>query len=361
MGYSRQAPRRRDAQIRPRRRLQQQYATGLLLVMCAAVLVAAGCGSSGVKGGSEKAAKLQTIRFQKPTDNGPSPFTQPADVSGPKTVSYPPSGSGPFGGTGSNQVCDRDLLIRFLKDHPDRMRAWAEVEGIDPSYDSVSKYIAKLHPVTLTRDTPVTNHTFINGQAVGFQAILQAGTAVLVDQYGRPVARCRCGNPLTEPHYSSTSTCEDCPPHYTPPSDTYCRFWYHLTDYDHNTYTNSYYSNKDYDKTWIEFWKHGPWMKCYEAYPDPPPVTLFEIYSKPKPQQSTPAPLYTPPSNPNPQPYQHQPYNGTTGGGTTGGGTTGGGTTGGGTTGGGTTGGGTTGGGTTGGGTTGGGTTGTGP
>ncbi len=360
MGYSHWPLKERLA-IRPRR-LQQQEVTGFLLVVAATILVAAGCGSSS--NSSTHVGKLQTIRFQKPTDNGPSPFTQPADVSGPKTVSYQPSqtGSGPFGGTGSNQVCDRDLLIRFLHDHPDRMRAWAGVEGIDPSFDSVKSYIAHLHPVTLTRDTQVTNHTFINGHAEGFQSILQAGTAVLVDQYGRPVARCRCGNPLTEPTYSSQATCEDCPPHYTPPSDTYCRFWYHLTDYDKNTYTNSYYSNQDYDKTWIEFWKHGPWMKCYEAYPDPPPVTVFELYSKPGPQQSAPTqnnppPSYTPPSNSQPQnqtqPYQNQPNN-TTGGGT-GGGTTGG--TGGGTTGG-STGGGTPGGG---GGTTGGGTSGGGP
>ena len=325
----------------------------LALSACALAVVAAGCGSSGSSGGSKHVAKLQTIRFQRPKDPGPQPFTPPADVSGPKTV----QASGPFGGTGSNQVCDRDLLIRFLKEHPDRMREWARVEGIDPSYDSVSKYIAKLHPVTLTRDTQVTNHTFINGHAVGFQAILQAGTAVLVDRYGRPVARCRCGNPLTEPTYYKQATCENCPPHYTPPTDTYCRFWYRSTDYDKNTYTNSYYSNQDYDKTWIEWAKHGPWVKCYEAYPDPPPVTLFEIYSKPPPsQQSAPStnnpPSYTPPSysQPHTQPNNPPPSNGTTGGGTTGGGYPPGGTTGGGTTGGGTTGGGTTGGGTTGGG-----------
>src|SRR3954467_3814582 len=71
---------------------------------------------------------------------------------------------GPYGGSGSDKVCDRDLLIRFLRQNPDRMRAWAGVLGIDPSYKSVSRYIAKLHPVTLTRDTQVTNHSFGNGQ-----------------------------------------------------------------------------------------------------------------------------------------------------------------------------------------------------
>lgn len=335
---------------------------GALALTASVVVAMAGCGSSGNNKSSPHVAKLQTIRFQKPTDPGPQPFTPPADTSGSKTVSVQPSG--PFGGTGSNQVCDRDLLIRFLKDHPDRMREWARVEGIDPSYDSVSKYIAKLHPVTLSRDTQVTNHTFINGQAVGFQSILQAGTAVLVDQYGRPVARCRCGNPLTEPTYYRQATCVDCPPHYSPPTYTYCRFWNSNTDYDHNTYTNSYYSNDDYDKAFIDWAKSGPWVKCYTAYPDPPHVTVLEIYSKPHPQQQAPS-QYTPPAPPQQhqqqQPYNSQPYNGTTGGNTTGGSTGGnttGGSTGGGTTGGGSTGGGSTGGGSTGGGSTGGGTTG---
>jgi hypothetical protein len=340
-----------------RRLLRRRWATESVLVVCALALiaaVAAGCGSSSKSSTPAKTAKLQTIRFQKPTDPGPQPFTQPADVSGPKTVSVQPSG--PFGGTGSNQVCDRDLLIKFLKEHPDRMRAWAGVEGIDPSFDSVQKYIGKLHPVTLTRDTQVTNHTFVNGQAVGFQSILQAGTAVLVDNYGRPVARCRCGNPLTEPTYYKQATCEECPPHYTPPTD-YCRFWYHPKDYGKDTYTSDYYSNKDYDKKWIEWALHGPWVRCYEAYPDPPEVKSFDFYSKPPPQQQQAPQQYNPPPSSS-QPYKTQPYNGTTGSGSTGGGSTGGGSTGGGSTGGGSTGGGSTGGGSTGGGSTGGGSTG---
>ena len=79
------------------------------------------------------------------------------------------------------------------------MRAWAEVLGIPPNIRAVARYIRKLKPVTLTRDTQVTNHSFEGGRAVAFQAILQAGTAVLVDKYGEPVVRCRCGNPLTTP------------------------------------------------------------------------------------------------------------------------------------------------------------------
>jgi uncharacterized protein DUF6777 len=331
--------------------------------------VGAGCGGSDSKKPAAKpaASNAQTIRFQRPEDPGPSPFTEPADVSGSRTVSLQSSGSGggsgsdggtggsgPYGGSGSDKVCDRDQLIRFLRANPERMRAWAGVLGIDSDYRSVSRYIAKLHPVTLTRDTQVTNHSFVNGRATAFQSILQAGTAVLVDRYGHPVVRCRCGNPLTEPIYIETAKCIDCPPHYQPP--TYCKLWTRETDYD---YTDDYYSNEEYDDLFIDAWRDGPYVRCYEAYPDPPHVTLFSLYKR-APPEPEPEPQ---PYNPQPQqsqPYQRQPYDddqdhdgGTTGGDTTGGGTTGGDTTGGGTTGGDTTGGGTTGGDTTGGGTTG--------
>ena len=341
-----------------------RWVIGLIAVLVVTT-AAAGCGGSDSKKSDKapKAGDTQTIRFQKPEDPGPEPFTEPADISGPKTVSLQSGGggssggsggaSGPYGGTGSDKVCDRDLLIRFLRDNPDRMRAWAGVLGIDSDYRSVSRYIAKLHPVTLTRDTQVTNHSFVNGRAIAFQSILQAGTAVLVDRYGHPVARCRCGNPLTEPIFVETAKCIDCPPNYRPP--TYCKLWTRETDYD---YSDDYYSNEEYDELFIDAWRDGPYVRCYEAYPDPPHVTLFALYKRPPPEPE-PQPQYTPPPRQS-QPYQRQPYDydqhpddGTTGGDTTGGGTTGGDTTGGGTTGGDTTGGGTTGGDTTGGGTTG--------
>ena len=58
----------------------------------------------------------------------------------------------------------------------------------------------------LRTDTRVTNHGYVNGQANGFQAVLEAGTAVFVDQYGRPVVKCYCGNPLTPPTLLSSPT-----------------------------------------------------------------------------------------------------------------------------------------------------------
>jgi len=67
------------------------YLTGLLLlaaIAVAGVLLLSGDDSRNA------ATDAQTVRFQKPTDRGPDPFTRPADVRGDKRVEV---GSGPFG------------------------------------------------------------------------------------------------------------------------------------------------------------------------------------------------------------------------------------------------------------------------
>jgi hypothetical protein len=203
--------------------------------IAAALLIAGGVVAAVLLIGGGEKASAQTIRFQKAADPGPSPFTAPSDIRGKTSVQLE-IGAGPFGGTGSDLVCDRELLIRSLLARPDRLRAWANVAGINPTPEAVSAYIRSLTPVTLTRDTRITNHTFEDGRAVGFQSILAAGTAVLVNKYGEPVARCRCGNPLTKPIFYATATCLYCPPHYTPPPPC------------------------------------DPYYKCYKKYPNPPGV-----------------------------------------------------------------------------------------
>jgi hypothetical protein len=259
-----------------------------LVALVAAAVLAFGCGSDKKK--SSAANDLQTVSFQKPEDPGPDPFTPPADVKGKKAVDIPASGTGgeqPFGGSGSNRVCDRDKLIRFLRRNPERMREWARVLGVRPTFRAVKRYIAKLHPVTLTRDTQVTNHAFRNGRAVPFQAILQAGTAVLVDKYGTPVVRCFCGNPLGPAVFVPTAKCQGCPAHYTPPNQ--CRYG-HKNNYDDTYYRRDYYSNGDYDEVFIRRHRSSGYSKCYEPYPDPPTVRIVDLFEPPPPP---PAPVQT--------------------------------------------------------------------
>ena len=73
----------------------------------------------------------------------------------------------------------------------------AEVQGIDVS--EIREFVDTLTPVVLLSDTRVTNHGFRNGRANRIQSVLQAGTAVLIDESGLPRVRCACGNPLNRP------------------------------------------------------------------------------------------------------------------------------------------------------------------
>jgi hypothetical protein len=120
----------------------------------------------------------------------------------------------------------------------------------------------------------VTNHAFLNGRVIAYQAILQAGTAVLVDKYGRPVARCRCGNPLTEAVYYKDATCYHCPPNYTPPPP--CRFRpYDPYDQQYGQDPNS----GEYLESppTVVVYKKNAYSTCYVFYPNPPPVKLFSV------------------------------------------------------------------------------------
>ena len=104
---------------------------------------------------------------------------------------------GLYGGTQDTGSCDPDAMVAFLEANPDKARAWADVFGIRT--DDIADYVAGLTSVVLRSDTAVTNHGFSNGRATTIPAVLQAGTAVLVDEYGIPRVKCYCGNPLTPP------------------------------------------------------------------------------------------------------------------------------------------------------------------
>src|SRR4051812_24826241 len=183
------------------------HRAGVRVRIAAVVALAIAGAAVGWLVGAGKTAEASQVTFLGAAEIGPNPFTPPADVRGHTTV----KGAGPFGGTGSNFVCDRELLIRLLEQRPARLRAWAKVEGIAPTRRAVAKYIRSLRPATLVRDTRVTNHGFKDGHAVAFQASLAAGTAVLVDSVGAVRARCRCGNPLLDPALFAPEECVNCP------------------------------------------------------------------------------------------------------------------------------------------------------
>ena len=136
--------------------------------------------------------------------------TPPAEPSGPATVTAV-AGDTPalYGGSRDRATCDKEGQLRFLDQNPDKAAAFVATLNSDPNLmwsggtslavAQLPDYWDELTPMILTRDTRVTNHGYRNGRPTPRQAVLQAGTAVLVDAYGVPRARCECGNPLIPP------------------------------------------------------------------------------------------------------------------------------------------------------------------
>jgi uncharacterized membrane protein YgcG len=181
-------------------------------------------------------ATANEVRFQNVSDPGPKPFTAATDS---PATSKQTGGTSSTASTTSSTVqsttvdrttgqikpgaftgpthCDREKLIAELIADPQKLKTWADVLGIDGDPQSVASYIRTLRPVVLSQDTQVTNHSYIDGDVKGYQAILPKGTPVLANADGEPVVRCRCGNPLTKPVELEThTTCINCPANYQP-------------------------------------------------------------------------------------------------------------------------------------------------
>ncbi|MEO1065514.1 MAG: DUF6777 domain-containing protein, partial [Actinomycetota bacterium] len=175
---------------------------GVIAGAVAAVLV------TGIFALRSSGAEAVEVLLEPVGSVGPLPFraadsdvvtTVPADLrfdaaSGELVVAGTEPGL--YGGSGQ-EVCDRDALIAFFAQDEAKAAAWAEVLGIE--IDDIPSYLDGLTPAVLMADTWVTNHGYDEGtgQATPRQSVLQAGTAVLVDDQGVPRVRCRCGNPLT--------------------------------------------------------------------------------------------------------------------------------------------------------------------
>ncbi|MBX6749962.1 MAG: hypothetical protein IRY85_09905, partial [Micromonosporaceae bacterium] len=178
-----------------RRTTSRRLRSLLGLVVVLAALAPAGCGGRG---------NAQEITVQRePVSSFPAgtPFTAAvgtdrADVTPPPGAggSFPGNTVGLFGGTEKEATCDKAQLVAFLQQDRVKAEVWAGVVGI--TVDEIPAFIASLTPVLLRSDTQVINHGFKDGKAVEIPAVLQAGTAVLVDVHGAPVAKCFCGNPL---------------------------------------------------------------------------------------------------------------------------------------------------------------------
>ena len=115
--------------------------------------------------------------------------------------------TGLYGGTAEN-TCDPERLISFLTENPDIGAAWAQVQGI--TFAEMPSYIRSLRVEVLAEPVSVINHGYDDTTKTAYEidSVLDAGTAVLVDENGDIRTRCYCGNPITPPP----------PPPYKPPA-----------------------------------------------------------------------------------------------------------------------------------------------
>ncbi|MFF3849159.1 DUF6777 domain-containing protein [Streptomyces sp. NPDC002328] len=190
-------------------------ATALVVAVAVVLVVTLGRGGGG-DGGAAPAGEGEVF-LQAAGGTGPDPFTESTatDSSVPPTTTASvtafdtatPSANalrgvdgatpGLYGGTRSVAACDVEKQITALQAQPAKNSAFASVAGVGPG--AVPAYLRSLTPVKLRMDTRVTNHGYRDGAATPYQAVLQSGTAVLVDAHGVPRVRCACGNPLTPP------------------------------------------------------------------------------------------------------------------------------------------------------------------
>ncbi|MGW5466519.1 DUF6777 domain-containing protein [Streptomyces chartreusis] len=103
---------------------------------------------------------------------------------------------GLYGGSEQPTVCDVVRLEEFLTDPANDRKAQAWATALSITTAEIPGYLDRLTPVLLRHDTLVKNHDYKKGKATPFNALLQTGIAILVDEQGLPAVKCSCGNPL---------------------------------------------------------------------------------------------------------------------------------------------------------------------
>jgi hypothetical protein len=167
----------------------------LLLLTCVAAVAVSWLSAPPVYREAANAAGARPP-FIPSTGSPPPPQPVPAPAIG--NVAVTGDTPGLYGGA-RNNACDAQAIGTFLKTRPVTAAAWTSALGLRS--DQIEPFLGSLTPLTLRTDTAVTNHGFQDGRATPFQAVLQAGTAVLVDAEGLP----RVGR-LTTSFVSSATT-----------------------------------------------------------------------------------------------------------------------------------------------------------
>jgi hypothetical protein len=204
-----------------------------VLLFAVAAVLAGACSNGGdsADAGDRLNPKPGDVFLEPLEEAGPNPFTPsvalaavPAVRGGGATGGSSTQGlrsvggttSGLYGGSGSQQLCDATTGVSALLDHEDAAQAWVDALNADSdltwsggsklAFDDVATYVGELTSVVLLSDTRVTDHALASGDAKAFQAVLQRGTAVMIDALGMPRVRCANFGPLTPPTPASSPT-----------------------------------------------------------------------------------------------------------------------------------------------------------
>ncbi|HWM35213.1 MAG TPA: DUF6777 domain-containing protein [Pseudolysinimonas sp.] len=241
------------------------------------------------------------IRLETASSLGDSPFsaTPLADTPDPEIALATTSGTlqpagastagggtpGLYGGSNDMGRCDPAQLKTFLMANPDKAKAWVDALNRDPllgwsggalTVQDIPAYVDSLTSIILVSDTRVTNHGYVNGTATPLQVVLQKGTAVLVDKYGVPRAKCFCGNPLLPPQKPGKpykpGTIDKDRDKDTPPGDARC-----FEAPEAGIYCDEG-SDPDEDTTYTgDPWEDFDPGQVVEVQPVVDPITEFEV------------------------------------------------------------------------------------
>ncbi|MFW6689478.1 DUF6777 domain-containing protein [Streptomyces sp. MAR4 CNX-425] len=212
---ARRAPRPARPTPRPPR---AAHLAGAAAAALALSVTAGACAAPGQGGRAAAVDPPAELVMQPVAESGTDPFTATtatpdgADPS-PARTAPPPGGAPPakpgtyqqvsgataglYAGVRNVASCDVDKQIELLDRDEEKVTAFAGALGVEEA--GLPDYLRGLTSVLLRADTRLTGHGFADGEARAYQAVLQSGSAVLVDDRGVPRVRCASGAPLTAP------------------------------------------------------------------------------------------------------------------------------------------------------------------
>ncbi|GAA4833611.1 hypothetical protein GCM10023201_22170 [Actinomycetospora corticicola] len=185
----------RGPQSPERRRPKWRLKVGALTAVVAIGAVA----WVGLTGNAD--AETAQVQLETVSSAGAMPFTAPvgndvANVASPENAAGPQAGNtgGLYAQDPAAPACDTQALIAQLTADPAKAAAWGRPLNVEPG--GINAFVTSLSAVTLRADTAVTEYGYADGAFQPYPAVLQAGTAVMVNSYGEPTVKCHNGNPL---------------------------------------------------------------------------------------------------------------------------------------------------------------------